>query len=340
MSERLNPREEEYRAFREGLQPRELMENRSFIITLEVPQNFNKTPLLQDLSETLHLPILSRQMLGLNESTPEQNVIQSLRNYLSSQPPHGWVIDNLFNTKGEKKVVKDWSKENNLTIHSIDANLDKNRESITRGVFIELSKFCFEDRNLAAKYYEFRDICKRLSIPHVFIAGVCSYIYWGRRPLKDLDILVPTLDDLKTIGEEVGEKVEHLVSSYADTQYLNFSEGVEIVSDLVVIFKENGEEKRIVFPFEELMKDAMRVRFLGEECHVMSPEMLIIFKFSLGRFGIDKWGHHKDDYEDARGVIISQNIDFVKLEERARKLGAYDRVVLGGKILNISALSS
>ena len=183
------------------------------------------------------------------------------------------------------------------------------------------------------------EICTRLSIPHILIAGACSYIYWGRRPLKDLDILVPTLNDLKAIGEGVGENVEHLVSAFADTQYLNFSEGVEVVSDLVVIYKENGKEKRTAFPFDELMTDARRVRFLGEECLIMSPETLIIFKFSLGRFGIDKWGHHKDDYEDAMGVIISQNIDFEKLKKRAEKLGVFDRVLLGGKILNISALS-
>lgn len=207
---------------------------------------------------------------------------------------------------------------------------------VSRNFFRILSPIGFENPTLAQDYFNFRDICKVLRVPYILISGVCSYIYWGRRALKDIDILVPNLSGLKKLSKKVNLPIEEIRSSYAKSRYLNFSSGVEVVTDLSVVYKdEDGKKGETPFTFEELNKDARQVRFMGEKCKIMSPESLVLFKFCLGRFGIDDYGHHKDDYEDARGVLISQNIDLESLHRRAERLGALERVALGKEILGL-----
>lgn len=222
-------------------------------------------------------------------------------------------------------TTKVWDVDGNRTI-----------SEVSRNFFQIFSRIGFEYPTLAQDYFQFRDLCQELGIPHILVSGVCSYIYWGRRALKDIDVLVPSLDALKKLAEKVSLPIEKIRSSYANSQYLNFSSGVEVVTDLSVVFKRDSEEKReIPFTFRELDRDAKLVRFMGEKCKIMSPESLVLFKFCLGRFGIDDYGQHKDDYEDARGVLISQNIDFGSLRRRAKRLDALERVVLAEQILGL-----
>ncbi len=341
---------QEYQEFRRPRGEYTYMDKRNRIIALlggDAPLIAN---MAVDVSETLHLPTLSSRDVG---STAE------LKSRLEDAPPHGYVLDSIPGNVDDLEVVEGWSKEHGMVVHlySVDGQLDDNQKAVveearkrgldvnnlsgsslddkSKDLFRKISPFCFEDPNLAEKYYQFQGVCQKLGIPHMLISGACSYIYWGRRPLKDLDILVSSKEMLDAIGKEIGVGTEHLVSSFADTNYLNFSEGVEAVSDLAVLYKDDESQHRVEFAFDDLMSDAKSVRFMGTSNTLMSPEMLVLFKFALGRFGIDKWNHHKDDYEDARGVMISQSIDLNSLEERARKIGALDRVLLGEKILSL-----
>lgn len=317
-----------------------VMDKRNVVISVSRFAHPKRSQLLQGIAETLHLPLINSAMLD-----------NGLKPLLYDNPPHGYVFDELPTSTEELAVVEGWLAEVGMTMHTVDVSgskrltvpskvktiqhvLDtKNAESLERQFFRAISPHCFEDPNLADDYYRFVDICLKLNVPHILIAGACSYIYWGRRPLKDIDVLVPSHDDLKKISTEADKPIEHIISPYADTQFLNFSSGVEPVSDLVVTYDSQGTQQRVPFTFDELMSDARTVRFMGESCTLMSPEMLVLFKFSLGRFGIDQWKHHKDDYEDARGVLVSQTVDWNSLEKRARRLGAFERVALGRKIL-------
>lgn len=331
-------RAEQYLAFREKIQKKEMMDKRNLVIILNGATDDARAQLLLDASETLHLPTL--QISSFNEP-------KSFERFLQSMPPHGFVTADLKENTPEQELLVEWAGKQGMDLHSFGltksvkdiegANIHQlDINNLTRSFFEEVSPFVFEDPKLAEKYYQFKDICNKKNIPYIFVAGACSYIYWGRRPLKDLDILVPDQASLKIIGEEIGESVEHLVSAYADTHYLNFSEGVEVISDLKVLYKEQDKQRIVNFSFDELNKDKKEVRFMGENCHLMSPEMLVLFKFSLGRFGIDQWGHHKDDYEDANGVLISQNVNLASLRHRAARMSALPRIALGEQILNLS----
>ena len=248
---------------------------------------------------------------------------------------HGVVSKRLNVYEKERdEILKVFSKEK-IDVSNIDGN--GTVQETSRKFFKMLSPHCFENPTLAQDYFQFRSVCQESNIPFILISGACSYIYWGRRALKDIDVLVPSLPDLEKIAKRAKLAVEHVESSYADSQYLNFSTGVEPVADLSIIYKDNkGQKKFVPFTFDELATDSKTVRFMGEKCTIMSPEALVLFKFCLGRFGIDDYGHHKDDYEDARGVLISQNIDWSHLRKRAKRLGMLERVDLAEKILDLA----
>ncbi|RJQ31210.1 MAG: hypothetical protein C4562_06460 [Actinobacteria bacterium] len=345
-----------YENFRNQKKETMTKDSRRFIIIITDPSGFNVNSVVAEVAETLHLPPLTRSLVtGAGGQTEE--FTEALSSYLASVPPHGYIMSGIPNDKAETQALINWAKKNGLEVHCMEwgahggsivvgkeleggaiihrLEVQSDYSSVMREMFRKISSFAFEDPTLADDYYRFRDICKKLGIPHILVSGACSYIYWGRRSLKDLDILVPSEEALQRVAKEVSQSVEHLVSDFADTKYLNFSAGVEVVSDLAILFKEDGAQKRVEFSFKELESDSRRVRFLGEECTLMSPEALVLFKFSMGRFGMDAWGHHKDDYEDANGVLVSQTVNLSSLEARAEKLGAKERILLGEKILNL-----
>lgn len=330
-----------YRNFRISESQNKIMDKRNLAIILDCPPKYRDV-LLSDLTETLHLPPIVPDIISQN----------------TQLLPHGYIFSGYPKEKVDVDRVQKWSKESKINLHVVkvidcskfessgdllkDADCIKHEiemnegvDEVSKNIFRKLSPYCFEDPNLADDYYKFRDTCEKLNTDHILISGACSYIYWGRRPLKDIDVLVPNLEQLKNLGFTVNQPVDHLVSSFADTQYLNFASSLEPVCDLAVFSDIDENKVRINFDWSDINEDSKEVRFLGVKCKLMSPEMLVLFKFCLGRFGIDKWGKHKDDYEDARGVIISQSIDWNKVEQLAIKLGALDQVKKGKKILDL-----
>ncbi len=300
------------------------MDKRNIIIVFPKSRKIQSIGLPNDAAETLHLPLVNIQMLKDSNLT--------LKEYLRMNPPHGYVLDGIVQSARDKKSLQDWSNEAGMTVCYYNPEKVPSRD-LTRDFFRTISPLCFEDPALADDYYRFVDLCRTVGVEHMLVSGACSYIYWGRRSLKDLDVIVPSLEDLKELSTKTNLPIQPLKSSFAFTNYFEFSSSVEVVSDLEVLYEDDEGQQGIRFSYQEMLQDSRIVRFMGEDVRLMSPEMLVIFKFSMGRLGIDQWGKHKDDYEDARGVIVSQNINSDSLESRAKKIGALDRVLLGKKIL-------
>lgn len=235
----------------------------------------------------------------------------------------------------EKQAILEVFQTAGFQIHTIDSN--GLIQETARRVFKELSPLSFDDSELANKYFDFKDLCADKGIDFMLISGACGYIYRGRRPLKDLDVLVPSLSDLQQIAISIQEQVEFIDSSYATSQYLNYSAGLEPVTDLSIKYKEAGGVKAVPFRLADLSGEAVTVRFFGEACKIMSPEWLVVFKLCMGRSGKDDFGHNKNDYADAYDVAISQPLDYERISQIAKQIGAENRVREGLEILKSSA---
>ena len=235
----------------------------------------------------------------------------------------------------EKAAVLEVLQSYGFQIHNIDSNgVIRNTN---RKILEELSPLSFDDPQLTTKYFQLKDFCESQGIDFMFISGACGYIYRGRSPLKDLDVYVPTKDGMEIVAKSIGVPTESLESSYAISQYLNYSSGVELVTDLSIKYTEDGQSKVINFPYQRLDQDARIVRFFGENVKIMSPEWLIILKLCMGRSGQDDFGHNKNDYADAYDVTVSQPVDYDLVMSIAKEVGAEKRVVSGLEILRSSA---
>lgn len=218
-----------------------------------------------------------------------------------------------------------------LSNHHI--NVKGSLEEITRDFFLQLSPLVFKKNNLVEKYYYFHDLCQGLGSKSVLVTGACTYYYQGRRPLEDIDTVVSGVGDLEKISASTGRPLESTTSKVGMMNYVNLGE-VDVLSDLRLAYK-NAEGNSVYtnFPFEELAKGARKVRLFGLPVMLTSPEVTVLMKIYLGRYGVDDWGLPKDDYEDARGVVESQKVDFPSLKQRARELGMLERFALGERIL-------
>lgn len=294
--------------------------------------------------QTLHLEII-RSVTTIN-----------LREFLDDTAYSGFIFDGIENQDNGQTVL-DWARKRGLPIYvfKIGRLNSQNKgllqilqgytktkvtalkstlsfSEMIRQFFTILSPYVFQDPKLASQFYYFKDLCKRLNIPFIIISGACTYIYGGKRSLKDVDVCVASKEDLKTIAKAVKKEVSPVESSCARTYYLNLKE-IDVNAEIEVLFNEKQKSGR--FDFAEIQQDAREVTFLGEKCLVMSPEMLILFKLALGRLGTDDFSDYKDDYEDARGVFISQPIKQESLHRRAEKMGLLDRIKEGERTLGI-----
>ena len=303
--------------------------------------------------ETLHLSIVTPSII--NDYGQSVSSDSALQLFLNETSPQGFIFNNIPQTPEEARLLVKWSEKTGFElkvfslikeypsssevfkilktytkIYTLETN--NNFKELSRDFFQIISKFCFQDSKLAEKYFSFKDLCQRLKIPFIIISGACSYFYDGKRSLKDIDVVVPSRQDLRKLSRKTGVSIIESSSSCAKMYYLNLKE-IDVNAEVKVFWDQSG--KQVSFDFYDLLKDAKQIKFLGEECLVMSPEDLIIFKFALGRFGIDDFNDYKDDYEDIRGVIISQPVNWETLKKKAEKIGAWERVVFGKKLLGI-----
>ena len=137
-------------------------------------------------------------------------------------------------------------------------------------------------------------------------AGVAAHLYGDRRPIQDVDILVPTsnLPDVVKLLQQQQKAVQF------DGQRILWR-GIKLFEDLSV--RRNGT----VHPFildEPMIAHFRRMSLLGAPVTVLAPEDVLLHKVLMGR-GLDQG---KYDLADAAGIIRRQQLDLDYLRQRNR----------------------
>lgn len=146
--------------------------------------------------------------------------------------------------------------------------------------------------------------------PWAVFAGAAAHLYGNRRPIQDVDLLVPRgqLAVVVKLMQGSGKAVQF------DGQRILWR-GIKLFDDLTV------RRAGAIYP---LTLDApMQARFqrlslLGAPVMVMAPEDVVAHKLLLGR------GHTegKHDLADVEAILRRQSLSMEYLQERARLLGA------------------
>jgi|SRR3989344_2559578 len=221
-------------------------------------------------------------------------------------------------------------EENNpQTIFKKDLSLSTDQN--LRRFFLQFTPKCFTEE-IAKSYYHFYDLCQETKTTFIVVAGGCTYFYWGVYPLHDIDVVVPSVDDSENLASKIGNEIHYASSSNVGVMnYLNLGD-VDVLSDVILYSDREDKRRERLFSFDELAEDAMEVDFFGVKTKMTSPEMTVLMKFYLGRFGIDKWGVIKDDYEDGWGTFIKKDLNIEKLRQRANRMGIEEELELAERV--------
>jgi hypothetical protein len=137
-------------------------------------------------------------------------------------------------------------------------------------------------------------------------AGVAAHLYGDRRPIQDVDILVPPgkLADVVRLLQQQQKAVQF------DGQRILWR-GIKLFDDLSV------RRPGVTYPFlldQQMITRLRKMPLLGAPVSVLSPEDVLLHKVALGR-GADQGKH---DLADAAGIASRQQIDLDYLRERMR----------------------
>ncbi|MEI8165293.1 MAG: hypothetical protein WCG26_02905 [Chloroflexales bacterium] len=141
-------------------------------------------------------------------------------------------------------------------------------------------------------------------------AGAAAHLYGNRRPIQDVDLLVPKgqLTTVVKLLQGSGKAVQF------DGQRILWR-GIELFDDLSV--RRDGRTYPLLLD-APMQAHLRRMSLLGAPVAVVSPEDVVAHKLLLNRNAADG----KQDAEDAAGVIRRQPFDLAYLLERARLLNA------------------
>lgn len=226
---------------------------------------------------------------------------------------------------GEYQMVKgkiiDLFQQEGAFIHRVNAS--GTIEEASRRIFLEIDGYIFQEAGMAADYYQLRDLCHPPEGEHIFVAGVSTYIHDpSLDDFKDFDILVPD-DKIGFIAGQCGKEIGEKVSPHAYTKSIYPGRVcVEALSNLIVY----TDGQKISFPFEFLWEEVKHVRFMGLRCPFMGIEDLMLFYAALGREGLDYQGKMKYDLTNLARLSRLPAVDWLKLRERAEKLGMIKRL--------------
>jgi hypothetical protein len=137
-------------------------------------------------------------------------------------------------------------------------------------------------------------------------AGVAAHLYGDRRPIQDVDIIVP----LGKLHEVVGLLQKQQKAVQFDGQRILWR-GIKLFDDLTV------RRAGMAHPFtldSPMIAHMRRMSLLGAPVNVLAPEDVVLHKVLLGR-GADQGKH---DLADAAGIIQRQQLDQGYLRERMR----------------------
>ncbi len=156
-------------------------------------------------------------------------------------------------------------------------------------------------------------------LPWCVFAGAAAHLYGNRRPIQDVDLLVPKGKLSAVVGllQRSGKAVQF------DGQRILWR-GIKLFDDLTI--RQGGRAHPLTLDLPMQLR-IRRLSLLGAMVGVVSPEDVVAHKLLLGRGPTE--GKH--DHEDAAGVIRRQSLDPAYLLERARLLEAESllRVRLG-----------
>ncbi|HMQ29726.1 MAG TPA: hypothetical protein PKD53_03320 [Chloroflexaceae bacterium] len=147
-------------------------------------------------------------------------------------------------------------------------------------------------------------------MPWCVVAGAAAYLYGNRRPIQDVDLLVPRgrLPAVVQLLQGSGKAVQF------DGQRILWR-GIKLFDDLTVRRSGRAHPLQLDQPMQLRVR---RLPLLGALVSVAAPEDVVAHKLLLLRGPAE--GKH--DQEDAAGVVRRQSLDLDYLRERARLLEA------------------
>ncbi|MCL6450334.1 MAG: nucleotidyltransferase family protein [Acetobacteraceae bacterium] len=153
--------------------------------------------------------------------------------------------------------------------------------------------------------------------PWVVFGGAAARVYGSRRPLTDVDILVPA-GDLALLGSAFGSAPGLKTSELGWVRRVSLGR-VELCGE--VVNRLEGREYRFVLD-GDLWAHRRLAWLEALPVWAASPEDCLLMKAILQR-GPERGKH---DLEDARSLALGRRLDLAYLRRRAAALGAEERV--------------
>ena len=146
--------------------------------------------------------------------------------------------------------------------------------------------------------------------PWGVFAGAAAHLYGNRRPIQDVDLLVPRgqLSTVVQLLQGSGKSVQF------DGQRILWR-GIKLFDDLSLRRAGRLHPLELDQPMQQRIR---RMSLLGAMVGVVSPEDIVAHKLLMARGPAE--GKH--DYEDVAGILRRQQLDQTYLRERARLLDA------------------
>jgi len=155
--------------------------------------------------------------------------------------------------------------------------------------------------------------------------GTAAFFYGSGREPTDIDIFTDThgvqkiTEALKLyLLNPLGKKVKEIFESYIAKFRINQIE-VEVYSDLLIKIDGKVYQKSMD---DESSNRIRKIKVNSLEIPVLSPEDVIASK-ALTQRGKEEGKH---DIDDIKAILKNQKIDWKYLEERAERMGGYDRI--------------
>ncbi len=139
--------------------------------------------------------------------------------------------------------------------------------------------------------------------------GAAAHLYGNRRPINNIDILVP-VGNLRSVMEQM--KQARRVGQF-DGRRIIWS-GINICDDLTVRNNSTTHTIKMDAPMIERLR---RMPLLGSRVSLLAPEDVLVHKLLLGR-------PDKHDDADAISIAQRQTLDVAYLRERMRLCNGSD----------------
>jgi len=155
--------------------------------------------------------------------------------------------------------------------------------------------------------------------------GTAAFFYGSERKPTDIDIFTDTngiQEITKALNEFLYEPLKRKGKGVFELYVVKFRINqieVEVYSDLLI--KIDGKVYRKLMD-DEFSNKIRKIKINSLEIPILSPEDIVASK-ALTQRGKEVGKH---DIDDIKAILKNQKIDWKYLEERAKRMGGYDRV--------------